>query len=164
MRLGRYQDAVTANGNALRLLGATALREANLGEALVNAANGIVTAQAKAAFDRALALDPKDVATRFYLGLAAEQDGRGPEAVKIWRGLLAEAPPGAPWREMVQGTLARIAGDAAPSVPGPSQQDMAAAGPDARAATPAVTRTSPSRRPRARLQWPPCDAAGSDGR
>ena len=100
MRLGRYQDAVTAHSNALRLLGATALREANLGEALVNAANGIVTAQAKAAFDRALALDAKDVATRFYLGLAAEQDGRGPEAVKIWQGLLAEARrarPGGKW-------------------------------------------------------------------
>ena len=53
MRLGRYDDAVKARKNALRLLGATAEREADLGEALTGAQNGIVTAEAKAAFERA---------------------------------------------------------------------------------------------------------------
>jgi cytochrome c-type biogenesis protein CcmH/NrfG len=118
---------VNAHRNVLRLLGATAEREADFGEALVNAASGIVTAEAKAAFDRALALDAKDVATRFYLGLAAEQDGQGAEAAKIWRGLLAEAPPDAPWRDLVRSALARIEGGAAPSASGPSERDMAAA-------------------------------------
>ena len=57
LRLGRFDDAVKARRNALRLLGATAEREADLGEALAAAANGIVTAEAKAAFERAVALD-----------------------------------------------------------------------------------------------------------
>ena len=48
MRLGRYDDAVKARRNALRLLESTAVREADLGEALTGAANGIVTAEAKA--------------------------------------------------------------------------------------------------------------------
>ena len=48
MRLGRYDDAVRARKNALRLLGATAEREADLGEALTGGANGVVTAEAKA--------------------------------------------------------------------------------------------------------------------
>ena len=38
MRLGRYDDAVKARRNALRLLGPTAEREADLGEALTGAA------------------------------------------------------------------------------------------------------------------------------
>lgn len=77
-------------------------READLGEALVTAANGIVTAEAKAAFDRSFRLDGANVSARFYIGLAAEQDGRKEEAARIWRKLLADSPPGAPWRPLVQ--------------------------------------------------------------
>src|SRR5260370_1102627 len=53
IRLGRFDDAVRARRNALRLNGSSAEREAGVGEALVFAANAIVTAQAKAAFQRA---------------------------------------------------------------------------------------------------------------
>ena len=59
MRLGRFEDAVKARRNALRINGASAEREADLGEALMAAANGVVTDEAKAAFERALALDAK---------------------------------------------------------------------------------------------------------
>lgn len=128
MRLGRYDDAVRANRNVLRLLGPTAEREAALGEALVNAANGMVTAEARAAFDRALALDSRDIAARFFVGLAAEQDGRQAEAAQIWRGLIAEAPADAPWLGLVQSALARVEGaGGAPLAAGPGEQDAAAA-------------------------------------
>ena len=46
MRLGRYDDAVKARKNTLRLLEPSAGRWADLGEALTGAANGIVTAEA----------------------------------------------------------------------------------------------------------------------
>ena len=72
----------------------TAEREADLGEALTGAPNGIVTAEAKQAFDRAVGLDARDVRARYFLGLAAEQDGRPKEAAAVWRALLAEAPAG----------------------------------------------------------------------
>ena len=121
MRLGRYDDAVRAFRNSLSLNGSNAAREADLGEAMVFAANGVVTADAKTQFDRALKLDGKDVMARFYLGMAADQDGRRPEAEKIWRDLLAEAPPGAPWVEMVRHALNRTAptGTAAAAPPAP---------------------------------------------
>src|ERR1041385_3783320 len=73
MRLARFEDAVKARRNAVRLLGASATREGDLGEALVAAANGVVTADAKAAFDRALALDARDARAKFFAGLAAQQ-------------------------------------------------------------------------------------------
>jgi cytochrome c-type biogenesis protein CcmH len=118
MRVGRYQDAVKARSNALRLLGSSAQREADLGEALVAAANGIVTTDAKAAFDEAIRLDPTDVSARFYQGLAAEQDGNPTEAARLWRALLADAPQNAPWSSSVSRALARVepgTGEKAPS-------------------------------------------------
>ena len=83
MRLGRYEDAAKARANALRLLGPTAQRQADLGEALVALENGTVTAEAKAAFDAAIRLDPGNVSARFYQGIAAEQDGNSEEAARI---------------------------------------------------------------------------------
>ena len=129
MRMGRFDDSVRAWQNSIRLNGATAAREADLGEALVGAANGVVNVDAKAAFDRALALDKEDVKTRFYLGLAADQDGKRAEAEAIWRDLLAHAPPGAPWVPVVRQALERGAPAArdTPAAPGPSADDVAAA-------------------------------------
>src|SRR3954469_23654872 len=128
MRLGRYDDAVKARRNVLRLLGPNAAREADLGEAITGAQNGIVTDEAKAAFDRAVALDPSDIRARYFLGLAAEQDGRPKQAAEIWRTLLAEASAGGARAGFVRESLAR--GDpaaAAASQPGPSADDVAAA-------------------------------------
>jgi cytochrome c-type biogenesis protein CcmH len=108
LRLGRLDDAVKARRNALRLNGATAEREAALGEALVFAANGVVTAEAKAAFERAIALDADRVEAKYFLGLAAEQDGDYRQAAATWRALLEAAPPDAPWIDMLRGALARV--------------------------------------------------------
>jgi cytochrome c-type biogenesis protein CcmH len=60
VRLGRLDDAVKARRNALRINGASAVREADLGESLMAAANGVVTDEAKAAFERALVLEEKN--------------------------------------------------------------------------------------------------------
>jgi cytochrome c-type biogenesis protein CcmH len=118
MDLGRFDDAVKARGNALRLLGASAEREAYYGEALTAAANGIVTAEAKAAFDRAIDRDRRDPTARYYQGLAAEQDGSRDDAQRIWRALLADAPTDAQWVPFVRSALARVEGAAA--APGPA--------------------------------------------
>jgi cytochrome c-type biogenesis protein CcmH len=126
MRLGRFDDAVAARRKSLALNGATATRESDLGEALAGAANGVVTAEAKGLFERAVARDPHEAKARYFLGVAAEQDGKADAAAVIWRALLADAPPGAQWVEFVRGALARVAGppDAAA---GPTADDAASA-------------------------------------
>ncbi len=126
MRLGRFDDAVTARKKAIALNGATATREADLGEAEAAAANGVVTADAKAAFERATVLDSHDAKARYFLGLAAEQDGKNEEAAAVWRALLADAPAGAPWIGFVRETLARATGTPA-AASGPRADDVAAA-------------------------------------
>jgi cytochrome c-type biogenesis protein CcmH len=108
LRLGRFADAVNARRNVLRILGPSAERESNLGEALAAAAGGVVTADARAAFERALVLDAREPKARFFLGLAAEQDGKPAEAAAIWRALLNDAPPDAPWIDFVREALARV--------------------------------------------------------
>jgi cytochrome c-type biogenesis protein CcmH len=120
LRLGRFDDAVKARRNLLRLGGETAERQSDLGEALVGTANGIVTAEAKTAFERAVALDAQDVKGRYFLGLAAEQDGHRADAMSIWRTMVTSAPEGAAWIGFVRGELARLEG-------GPGQEDLAAA-------------------------------------
>jgi cytochrome c-type biogenesis protein CcmH len=135
LRLGRFDDAVNARRKLLALSGETAERQADLGEALAAAANGVITVDSKSAFERALALDPNDLKAKFFVGVAAEQDGDKPKAVAIWTAMLKDAPPDAPWTPVVRESLARIgvappvaAVAPSPNAPGPSATDVAAAG------------------------------------
>jgi cytochrome c-type biogenesis protein CcmH len=111
-RIGRYDDAARAWRNVITYNGESASRRADLGEAIAASSGGVVTADAKAEFDRAIALDPNEVKARYFIGLAAEQDGRKDDAVNIWRGMLASAPADAPWRPLVQNALVRAGADA----------------------------------------------------
>jgi cytochrome c-type biogenesis protein CcmH len=123
-RLGRYDEAVRAYHNSITYNGDSAGRRADLGEALAGAAGGVVTSEAKAEFEHAIALNPDEVKANYFLGLAAEQDGRNAEASSIWGAMLAKAPPDAPWRPLLQAALARVGGSPAPA---PSDQAIAAA-------------------------------------
>jgi cytochrome c-type biogenesis protein CcmH len=77
------------------------------GEALT-VAGGAVTPEAEAAFSAALVGNPKDRAARFYLG-QVYADRRQPErALALWRGLLADSPPDAPWRPELIGRMAAL--------------------------------------------------------
>ena len=108
MRLGRPDDAARAYAKAIEILGDDPQREAARGEALTTAANGRVSEDAVKAFDRALALDPKNPSARYYLGMQAEQVGDRAKAQKIWSDLMTDSPPGAPWLPYVKQRLVEI--------------------------------------------------------
>lgn len=118
-RLGRYEEAVRAYRNSISYNGDGAERRSDLGEALAGAAGGVVTTEAKAEFERAAALNADDPKANYFLGLAAEQDGRNTDAAAIWRAMLAKAPADAPWRPLVQAALVRVGGApvGAPALP-----------------------------------------------
>ncbi len=127
-RLGRFNDAARAWRNAIRLNGATAERQSRYGEAVVMSADGVVTDEARSAFESALELEPTAVQPRFYLALAAEQDGDWEGAVERWRALLSDAPEDAPWRGTAGERLAaaeQAAGGA--DIAAPTAEDVAAA-------------------------------------
>jgi cytochrome c-type biogenesis protein CcmH len=89
------------------------------GEALVKSQGGQVGKDALTAFHDALALDPKDLAARYYLGLAAAMGGDKVKARTLWEGLLADLPPKTELHAMLVDRLASLTaqgGGAAPNI------------------------------------------------
>jgi cytochrome c-type biogenesis protein CcmH len=109
-RMGRTDDAVKAYETALRLLGPDPNRLMQYGEALVGAQDGVVQAEARSAFEKALQLDPGSAKARFYLARAAEQDGDRDKARAAYGALLDASPQDAPWVPVVREEIARLDG------------------------------------------------------
>ncbi len=138
LRLGRFDEAVKAYRNVVRLVGSTADTESDLGEAMVGANGGVVTAEAHAAFERAAKDDATAVRPRFYLALALGQAGKKDEAIAAWQALLAGAPETAPWVAVAKSELAKLEGGTATAATaaaggaaepsGPTAADVKAAG------------------------------------
>ncbi len=122
----------------------------SLGEARVMAGPGDVSKDAKEAFNRAIALDPKDPRARYFLGVAKDIAGDHKGAINDWFALLKDTPAGAPWEADVRRLITEIGakdnidvasrlaaiGPAQPSagatvatsaIPGPSRDQMQAA-------------------------------------
>jgi cytochrome c-type biogenesis protein CcmH len=148
LSLQRFEEAATALEQAIQQGADPKLTQSRYGEALTQLADGQVTPDAAVALRKGLAADPADPRARFYLALAEAEAGRIDEAVAAWKQLLADAPPDASWRKLVEQTIdaaeraktgmtASSGGGAAPAptgngeatVPapgGPSADDMAA--------------------------------------
>jgi cytochrome c-type biogenesis protein CcmH len=122
MRLGRFQDAVTAYGKILALTGEDAMLRALLGEAKVAAANGIITEEAKQDFLKAIAKDPSVAMAQFYLGLAVEQAGDAPKAIALYEALLDTVADRPEWVTAIKARLAKLKGE--PPAPAGTQADQ----------------------------------------
>ena len=118
-RLERPGDAAKAYRNLVRLQGASPDLLTALGQSLVFADQGRVNEEAVAAFERALIAEPDRLEPRFYLALAAEQQGDKAKALEGYARLLADAPVGAPFAPMLRERIAKLGGEApAASSPG----------------------------------------------
>ena len=71
------------------------------GLALIRFHDGEVSSDAKAAFVKALGLDPKESRARFFLALAKAQQGNLAGAVADWVALERDTPVDAPYRKSV---------------------------------------------------------------
>ena len=89
LRVGRFKDAVDAHTRAMKITGETAERLANLGEALTFANKGIVPAEARGLFEKALKKDETGIKASFWLGMADEQAGKFAGAANRYRKLMA---------------------------------------------------------------------------
>ncbi|MDP4594336.1 MAG: c-type cytochrome biogenesis protein CcmI [Beijerinckiaceae bacterium] len=106
MLMKRFDDAVRAWTNVVKLEGPKASSLASLGEAHVYAANGKVSPAARAIFEQALKIEPGNNQALFFSGMAAEQAGDLQRARALWTRLIATAPAGAPWAETIRERLA----------------------------------------------------------
>ncbi|ASY62113.1 Cytochrome c heme lyase subunit CcmH [Sinorhizobium sojae CCBAU 05684] len=131
MRNGRVDDAVAAYDRAIRLAGATPARLGGYAEALIVQSGGLVTAEAQDALKRALALDPDDPRSEFYLALGLKQEGKNAAALAAFRKLAGTSPAGAPWLPLVNQHIAELSnampGDDGAAPRDPGSEDIAAA-------------------------------------
>jgi cytochrome c-type biogenesis protein CcmH len=144
----RYAEAAMAYKRATALKPDNADYWSSLGEALVTAGPGTVPAEAKAAFDKAVALDPKDPRARYFIGVSKDMAGDHKGAIDDWFALLQDTPAGAPWEADVRRTIQAVGerdkievatrlaalkpaapapGTAAAAIPGPNPDQMRAA-------------------------------------
>ncbi|MEH6664989.1 MAG: tetratricopeptide repeat protein, partial [Brevundimonas sp.] len=100
--------AATAFRRALALDAEDPVSWSRLGEALTGAQQGVVGADAEAAFREALRRDPDAQSARYFLGRAAAARGDADAARALWGPLLTELPPGDPRRAQLQADLATV--------------------------------------------------------
>ena len=144
---GRFPDAAAAYRRATMLAPADATNWSALGEALMLAGKGNAPAEADAAFAKALAADPEDPRARYFTGVRMDMSGDHKGAIALWTDILKESPANAPWAADVRDAIANVAQKngirvdlpglaatpspgadvAAQGIPGPTQDQMAAA-------------------------------------
>ena len=150
----QYDEAAKAYRQAIEGDKDNAVLWSSMAEArLMTSQSPQMPAEAVSAFERALELDPTDARARYFMAVKKdlEQDHEG--AIDDWLALLADTPPGAPWEENTRRTieqvgkinnivvagrieeaLARRPAPAVPmltagnAIPGPTQEQIAAAG------------------------------------
>ena len=123
-------DALSSRGNtqdAVNLLRTQVARHpedyklwVGLGNALFDHSR-ILSPAARFAYERAGQLAPGYPAPPFFLGLAEARSGNPEEAVRLWRGILADAPANASWRPMVEDGLLLMTGGTTTELPPPSK-------------------------------------------
>ena len=145
----RFAEAVVSYRRGISLDPANAVLWSSLGEALVMAsAHDPMPSEARQAFARAAALDPKDPRTRYFLAVEKDLSGNHQGAIDAWSALLGDTPAGAPWEQDLRRTIEQVgkinhidvatrvaaatasrsaAVTAIPAVPGPSAEQLAAA-------------------------------------
>lgn len=132
MRLDRAPEAVESYERAISLSGGgDANLRAEYAEARIVAAEGIVDPKSQEIYRAMLREDPTSAQARYYLALARAQGGDRAGALADWRALLADTPPDAPWRGMLEQQIAEGGGTPAPAPSpqrGPSAADVEAAG------------------------------------
>lgn len=137
--LGNHAEAAAAGAQVIALLGAEATPTDHvfLAEQMILAAGGIVSPEAEAVLETVLRRDPANGPARYFTGLMFAQTGRPDLTFRLWRSLLEDSPPDAPWVAHIRATiedLALIAGvryslppPSAQGARGPSDADIAAA-------------------------------------
>lgn len=106
---GRFAEAAEAYDKAAQLDPRKAVLWAALGEARVMASKtDPMPAAAVAAFEKAIALDPQDPRSRYFLAVKRDLAGDHEGAIGDWLALLADTPADAPWRADLIRTIDQV--------------------------------------------------------
>ncbi|MDE2561564.1 MAG: hypothetical protein KGL48_04885 [Sphingomonadales bacterium] len=106
---GHPDKAIEPYKRALRLLPGNAVVHTGYGEALAGIAGGKVTDEARAEFDKALAIDPREPRARYFTALWQAQNGHERQALDAWISLANSGPADAPWQADVRRQITETA-------------------------------------------------------
>jgi cytochrome c-type biogenesis protein CcmH len=133
-RLGNFVAAREAQEHLLTVKGErVSARDLSVAiELMTYAAGGYLSPEAEVYLRRLLEIEPQNGEGRYFLGLLHAQNGRPDLAFPVWRRLLEESNPNAPWLPVILNdieNLARAAGVnyTPPPVAGPDAGAIAAA-------------------------------------
>src|SRR3954470_17273940 len=113
-RAGDSENAVGILLNAVGKYPSDVQLWIGLGNALVDHAH-VLTPPAQLAYQRAAELAPGHPAAPFFYGVALARSGQREAAGAVWRQGLADAPPKASWRPLVEAGIAALSNP--PSAP-----------------------------------------------
>ncbi|HHS82657.1 MAG TPA: hypothetical protein ENJ68_03975, partial [Devosia sp.] len=119
LRLGRYDDAVSAFRKVVELGGPTAPAQTALAEALIMAANGGETPEVLPLLESAVLEDPNYVRARFFLAAELTRTRQWDTAVENWRALMSLGDGTEDWYDVARNGLsvALARGEVSPSDP-----------------------------------------------
>jgi cytochrome c-type biogenesis protein CcmH len=106
---GHPAEAVTAYATAAKLLPDRADVHAGYGEAMVAVAKDVVTPEAKAEFDTAVKLNPKEPRAVFFQALFKAQNGKEREALDEWIALANDSGADLPWQDDLRKRITALA-------------------------------------------------------
>jgi cytochrome c-type biogenesis protein CcmH len=118
LEAGRYDDAVRTSKAAIDRLGESPERLVKYAEALSYANDGEFSPEAVTQLERARKLAPGYLLARYYLGLAAAQQGEVEKAKKIWTAMLPELSDGSKAKKDLLDKLALLDAPAEGAAPG----------------------------------------------
>jgi cytochrome c-type biogenesis protein CcmH len=132
--LGNFEAAWRAQDRVVLLLGDAVEAQdfSRLAELMILAAGGYVSPEAERALAETLRRDPTDGIARYYLGSMYAQGGRPDRAWPIWRRLIADSRPDAPWLPLIYDRIEQVSAaagdptpiDQLPTPRGPTQEDI----------------------------------------
>ncbi len=102
MQQSRFDEAVKAYRNVLRLLPPSADAKTDLAEALMMASDGVADGEPIELLKSAIELDKNHIRSRFYLASELTRAGSYQEAVKQWQDLLALSNGDEAWIEVAK--------------------------------------------------------------
>ena len=139
---GHPDRAIEPYKRALVLLPGNASVQEGYGEALAAVAAGTVTPEAKAAFEKAVAIDPAEPRARYFLAKWLAQHGQRQQALDAWIAIANSGPGDAPWqadlRRDIAATAAALGTDVSARLKTPAPPAAAAAMPGATGQLPAL--------------------------
>lgn len=133
--LGNFPAAYAAQAQLAAARGADVRANDITGIAhyMILAAGGYVSPEAETHLIEALDIDPAHPTARYYVGVMHRQTGRPDLAFGLWRVLLRQSQPGAPWVPPIRAEIMNVAADAGIqySLPAEGAAPTAGRGPNA---------------------------------